>query len=68
MYQKQLTFHDLVHVQGEHLFLGSLALSLGSRVCGAPAEAAALQILAAALARNVPRLVGQVPQSLQAYL
>ena len=69
MYQKQLTFHDLVHVQGEHLLLSSLALSLCSGVCSAPAEATALQILTAALVRNVRRgLAGQIPQSLQLYL
>lgn len=63
------TFRDLLHVQGEHFLLSSLALSLCSGVCGAPAEATALQILTAALVRNVPRgLAGQIPQSLQLYL
>ena len=59
------TLDDFVHIQGKQLLLGSFALGLCSGVGRAPAQAAALQILAAALAGQGPTgLAGQAAQGL----
>lgn len=65
---QQHTFHNLVHIQGKHLLLRSLALSFCSGVGGAAAEASCLQIFAAVLARHVPRLGRQVQVSQRLHL
>ena len=59
------TLDDFVHIQGKQLLLSSFALGLCGRISSAPAQAATLQILAAAFAGQVPAgLAGQAPQGL----
>ena len=62
------TFGDLVHVEGVHLLLSGLALGFGGRVLHAPAEAAARQIIPAALSRMARRRQSPQCSSLLLYL